>query len=87
MYDFEGRFCPPPPLTQAGFTVSYVTTPFSLHSSASDELPSGADVQAVHDLNADNVPTIFAVVGVASISYLQMRPTELPLRMTSGEDT
>ncbi|XP_004932547.1 uncharacterized protein LOC101735977 isoform X2 [Bombyx mori] len=44
-------------------------------------LPSAADVSALISKYEDDVPTIFAVVGLGSISYVQIKPIVLPVYM------
>lgn len=47
--------------------------------SESSSFPSGVDIATLHANMEDDVTVIFAVVGVGSISYVQMNPTDLPV--------
>ncbi|KAI5652051.1 tRNA-splicing endonuclease subunit sen54 n-term domain-containing protein [Phthorimaea operculella] len=46
--------------------------------SESSSLPSRKDVASLHSKNDENVTIVFAVVGIDSVSYLQINPFDLP---------
>lgn len=47
--------------------------------SESGDFPSALDVAALNlEENKDNIPILFAVVGLGSISYVQVNPIDLP---------
>ncbi|KAG7302930.1 hypothetical protein JYU34_012923 [Plutella xylostella] len=48
-------------------------------------VPTAAEVATVYSKYDDKVPIVFAVVGMGSISYLQLRPTDLPVYIPSSE--
>ncbi|XP_059048580.1 uncharacterized protein LOC131843844 [Achroia grisella] len=51
----------------------------------SSTLPSGVDINALSSKYQDEVPIVFAVVGVSSISYIQVMPNDLPTYNTSSD--
>ncbi|XP_038211878.1 uncharacterized protein LOC119832287 [Zerene cesonia] len=42
-------------------------------------LPTATEIEALHSQYTDNVPIVFALVSMSSISYLQVRPMEIPV--------
>ncbi|CAH2234819.1 jg13230 [Pararge aegeria aegeria] len=44
----------------------------------SKNMPSGEEIAALHSKYSDQVAIVFAVVGIDSISYVQIYPTDLP---------
>ncbi|XP_026324772.1 uncharacterized protein LOC113233785 isoform X2 [Hyposmocoma kahamanoa] len=51
------------------------------------KFPSGSDVDTIHAQYEDNVPILFAIVGVGSVSYLQINPNNLPMYISSNDLT
>lgn len=51
----------------------------------SSNFPSAADVMALNLKYEDSVPVVFAIVGLSSISYLQINPIDLPVYTANSE--
>ncbi|XP_075973808.1 tRNA splicing endonuclease subunit 54 [Anticarsia gemmatalis] len=49
----------------------------------SSSFPPTADIKALHSQYDDNVVIVFAVVGISSVSYLQINPVDLPVYIPS----
>ncbi|XP_063825113.1 uncharacterized protein LOC135074677 [Ostrinia nubilalis] len=47
--------------------------------------PLGVDIASLHAKYEDDVTILFAVVGIGSISYLQMNPSDLPVYVSCNE--
>ncbi|XP_037293703.1 uncharacterized protein LOC115454951 [Manduca sexta] len=52
--------------------------------SDSSKLPSGSDIASLHAKYDDKIPTVFAVVGVGSVSYLQINSVDLPVYLPTN---
>ncbi|XP_023944638.2 uncharacterized protein LOC112050578 [Bicyclus anynana] len=50
----------------------------------SSNLPAGEEIAALHTKYADNVTIVFAIVGIDSISYVQINPTDLPVYVSNN---
>ncbi|KAJ2946229.1 hypothetical protein O0L34_g5164 [Tuta absoluta] len=53
--------------------------------SESSSFPSGKDVASLHSKYNENTTIVFAVVGIGSISYLQINPFDLPTYIPSSD--
>ncbi|XP_049868877.1 uncharacterized protein LOC126368776 [Pectinophora gossypiella] len=49
--------------------------------------PTGRDIASLHSKYDDNVPIVFAIVGIGSISYLQINPIDLPVYISNSDLT
>ncbi|KAJ8729937.1 hypothetical protein PYW07_016975 [Mythimna separata] len=51
----------------------------------SSGVPSAAHVMSLHSKYDDNVPIVFAIVSIGSISYLQINPIDLPIYVPNND--
>ncbi|XP_022120238.2 uncharacterized protein LOC110996732 [Pieris rapae] len=49
------------------------------------EIPSASEVEALQSRYEDNIPIVFALVSSSSISYLQVKSTEIPIYEPSSD--
>ncbi|CAG4990657.1 unnamed protein product [Colias eurytheme] len=49
----------------------------------SSTLPTASEIEALHSKYTDNVPIVFALVSMSSVSYLQVKPMEIPVHTPS----
>ncbi|XP_035432654.2 uncharacterized protein LOC118264294 [Spodoptera frugiperda] len=48
-------------------------------------VPSASHVMALHSKYKDEVPIVFAIVGLGSVSYIQLNPIDLPIYVPSND--